>query len=412
MRMLFINQFFWPDSSATSQQLTDLVVRLAARGEEIEVLCGDSGGYAAAAGAEAPRARVHRVKAAPFTRGKFGRIFSYLSFYATAFVRGLTLQRPDVVVSMTTPPLISVLGTCIQRFRGSKHFIWEQDVYPDIAVDLEHLRRGSLLHRITGALADWSRRHADRVIVLGECMRDRLISRGVPAEKIVVAEHWANSANIVPMPRPGNADELVLLYSGNLGLAHDLDTILGTIRELRADARFRFLFVGTGGRRKDLTAFCEANDVHSVEMRPFVARDKLSEGLAAGDIGLVTQQQSACGSVVPSKVYGILAAERPLLFIGPASATPARIIRRHQCGWHFEVGDVAGVSSLLQHLANHRQEVTEAGKRARQALLSFYDLPQSVDRLGDILGAAPFTGHKTREGAELTSLKPASPLPN
>ncbi len=412
MRMLFINQFFWPDSSATSQQLTDLVVGLAARGEQIEVLCGDSGGYATAAGSQAPDATVYRVKAAPFTRGKLGRVFSYLSFYATAFVRGLTLPKPDVVVSMTTPPLISVLGTCIQILRGSRHFIWEQDVYPDIAVDLAHIRKGSLLHRVTGALADWSRRRATGIIVLGECMRDRLIGRGVAPEKIVVAEHWANSVGITPMPRPGDPNELVLLYSGNLGLAHDLDTILGTVKALREDKRFRFLFVGTGGRREALTAFCEANGITSVEMRPFVARDKLSEGLAAGDIGLVTQQESACGSVVPSKVYGILAAARPLLFIGPASATPARIIRRHGCGWHFEVGDVAGVTALLHHLAGNRHSVTEAGVRARQALLSFYDLPQSVDRLGDILGAAPHTGHKTRENAELPPMKHVRPLPN
>lgn len=352
------------------------------------------------------------MKAAPFTRGTVGRVLSYLSFYASAFARGLTLRKPDVVVSMTTPPLISLLGNCIQILRGSRHYIWEQDVYPDIAVDLAHIRKGSLLHRITGALADWSRKRADGIIVLGECMRDRLISRGVAPEKIFVAEHWANSASITPLPRPGDPEELVLLYSGNLGLAHDLGTILGVMRRLREDVRFRFLFVGTGGRRQALTEYVAANGITSVEMRPFVARDKLSEGLAAGDIGLVTQQESACGSVVPSKVYGILAAERPLLFIGPASATPARIIRRHGCGWHFECGDVEGVTQLLQKLANNRHLVTEAGQRARQALLSFYDLPQSVDRIGDILGAAPRTGLQTREGTQPLQLERVTPLPN
>jgi colanic acid biosynthesis glycosyl transferase WcaI len=117
---------------------------------------------------------------------------------------------------------------------------------------------------------------------------------------------------------------------------------------------------------------------------------------------------------VPSKVYGILAAQRPLLFIGPAAATPARIIRRHGCGWHFEVGDVEGVTRLLQDLATNRHLVTEAGARAREALLSFYDLPQSVDRIGDILGAAPRNGLETRGGASLPSpaLKGIRPLPN
>lgn len=412
MRLLFINQFFWPDSSATSQQLTDLVTALAARGEEIEVLCGDSGGYAAAAGTQAPRAHVYRVKATRFTRGKLGRVISYLSFYASALLRGLTVRRPDVVVSMTTPPLISLLGNAIQIVRGSRHYIWEQDVYPDIAVDLAHIRQGSLLHRITGALADWSRKRADGIIVLGECMRDRLVQRGVPPAKISIAEHWASSTSITPMPRPGDPEKLVLLYSGNLGLAHDLDTLLGTIAALRDDARFHFLFVGTGGRRQALSEFSAANRIDSIEMRPFVPRDKLSEGLAAGDIGVVTQQTSACGSVVPSKAYGILAAQRPLLFIGPASAQPARLIRRHGCGWHFETGDVAGVTQLLRHLAANRQLVTEAGMKARNALVRFYDLPQSVDRIGDILGAAPRSGQRTWTQMDTPSLEPVRPLPN
>ncbi len=415
MRLLFINQFFWPDSSATSQQLTDLVRGLRERGEEVAVLCGDSGGYATSAGGADPGAEVHRVKTLPFTRGRVGRVLSYVSFYVSAFARGLTLKRPDVVISMTTPPLISLLGSMIRLLRGSRHYVWEQDIYPDIAVDLGHIRAGGWLHRITGALASWSRRQADGIIVLGECMRDRLVQHGVPRNRILIAEHWASSRAIKPMVRPGDSDELVLLYSGNLGLAHDLETILGVIKELRTGNRFRFLFVGTGGQRKTLTEFCTFNAIDSVEMRPFVSRDKLSEGLAAGDIGLVTQKESACGSVVPSKVYGILAAGRPLLFIGPASATPARLIDRHQCGWHFRPGDVAGITGLLVHLAAHRDLVNEAGQRARQALLDFYDLPQSIDRIGDILGALPRTSagiHESAERASTTKPRPAGPLPN
>ena len=222
----------------------------------------------------------------------------------------------------------------------------------------------------------------------------------------------ARLSEVSPVPYVEGRDGVFFRLTVDLRMHHPLsDVSLDLMRQLRDDARFRFLFVGTGGRRKALTEYIEANDIRSVEMRPFVPRDKLSEGLAAGDIGLVTQQESACGSVVPSKVYGILAAQRPLLFIGPAAATPARIIRHHGCGWHFECGDVEGVSRLLERLAENRHLVTEAGQRARQALVSFYDLPQSVDRIGDILGAAPATGPKTRGEAE-PLLKRANPLPN
>ena len=387
MRILFINQFFWPDSSATSQQLTDLVTGLADRGVEVAVLCGD-GGYAAAAGVKPPSAEIHRVRAMPFKRGRISRMFSYLSFYVTAFAKGITLRKADVVVSMTTPPLISLLGAAIKYVRGSRHYIWEQDLYPEIAIDLQYLKAGGLTHKVTGWLADRVREHADGIIALGPCMKERLVARGVDPQKIAIAEHWASSTAITRLDRPGNTAELVLLYSGNFGMAHELETIQGAIYALRNDARFRFIFAGTGDKRKTLAAFCEANQIGSVEFRPFVARDRLNEGLAAGDIGLVTQQDASCGAVVPSKVYGILAAGRPLFYVGPANATPARLIERHQCGWRVASGDVLGATNLLRHLAEHPELVQAAGQRARDALVQWYDLPQSVERIGDLLGAA------------------------
>ena len=411
MKILFINQFFWPDSSATSQQLTDLATGLAERGHDVSVLCGE-GGYAAASASAVPPVRIYRVKAMPFVRGRLGRMLSYLSFYATAFVRGLTVARPDVVVSLTTPPLISLLGTSIKALRGSRHFIWEQDIYPDVAIDLHYIQAGSFADRITGLFADFSRRHADGIIALGECMKQRLIRRGIPAERILIAENWASASAIEPMPRPGNPEELVLLYSGNLGLAHDVDTLTGAMKNLREDPRFRFLFVGGGGRRKELSDFCANENIGSVEFRPYVSRDRLSEGLAAGDIGLVTQHDVCCGSVVPSKVYGILAAGRPILFIGPQSATPALTLDLHGCGWQIDCGDVDGLTRLLLHLSANPALVHEAGKRARQALLEHYDLPHGIERIAAILQAPSMKSQQKKApgSTQSTSATGTSPV--
>lgn len=395
MKILFLNQFFWPDSSATSQQLTDMAAGLAARGDQVTVLCGE-GGYAAAAAAGAPEGvTIIRVKALPFARGTLGRILSYLSFYVSALARGLLAPRADVVISLTTPPLISVLGSLIKLTRGSRHFIWEQDLYPDVAIDLDVLKRGGLIERLVGFLADASRRHADGIIALGECMKQRLVQRGIPRDRIVIVENWSSASAITPMARPGDPRELVLLYSGNLGLAHDLDTLTGSMRDLQPGPgepdRFRFLFVGGGAKRKQLAAFCETNYIGNVEFRPYVARDQLSEGLAAGDIGLVTQRNVCWGTVVPSKVYGILAAGRPILFIGPKVATPALVISRHQCGWQIDPGDSPALTRLLQHLLENPHEVREAGLRARQALVDFYDLPHSIERFAQLINLAKNT---------------------
>lgn len=387
MKILFINQFFWPDSSATSQQLTDLATGLAARGVDVSVLCGD-GGYAGAAGSEPPtEVEVYRVKTLSFTRGPVRRVLSYLSFYVMAAVRILTMPKQDCIVSFTTPPVISLLGTMMKMLRGTRHFVYEHDLYPDVAIDLGHFKRGGVIDMIVGGLADFSRAHADGVIALGDCMKARLIARGIAPEHIEIAEDWANSAKIHPLARPGDPRELVLLYSGNLGMAHDLHTLTGAIDRLDDDGRFRFLFVGNANKRQDLLDFISARHIRSVEFRGYVPRDQLSEGLAIGDLGVVTQHNVCSGSVVPSKVYGILASGRPVLFIGPRSAMPSIIIERFGCGWQVETGDVDGLVNLLQMLAENRHLLQVAGQRARRALVDHYDLPLSIERIAGILDA-------------------------
>ena len=388
MRVLFLNQFFWPDSSATSQLLTDLARNLVERGHEVAVICAD-GVYAAGELDNPPQVHIERVKALPFVRGKVGRILSYLSFYLLAFFRALSLPKPDVVVSLTTPPLISLVGSFVKALRGSRHFIWEMDVYPDVAIDLNYIQAGGLADRVAGSIADFSRQHADGILALGDCMRERLIRRDIAPSKILVTQNWADARAIEPAPYRTDGHDLVVLYSGNLGLAHDLETIQGAIRTLKHDSQVRFAFVGGGARRKELSSFLARENITSVELRDYAPRANLGVSLSLGDIGLVTQQNVCCGSVVPSKVYGILAAGRPVLFIGPAAATPALIIERFGCGWQVDCGDVVGLSRLLRDLAGNPAEVREAGQRARNALLEHFDLPLGVQRITRILEYSP-----------------------
>ena len=384
MRVLLLNQFFWPDSAATSQLLTDLARELARRGHEVHAISAASS-YAVTDPEEMPPVTMHRVRASSFVRGPLGRVLSYGTFYLGAAWKSLTLPRQDVVLTLTTPPLLSLLGNLLRFVRGSKHYIWEMDVYPDVAVDVGYMAAGGITQKITGLLADWSRRYADGIIALGECMKERLVARGIPAERIDVCENWADS-RAFHAALPGLVqDQLSILYSGNFGLAHDVDTIAGAMKELDGSGRFRFLFAGSGGRSRELIDFVERERIQSIEFLPFVKRADLGSSLAAGDVGLVTQRDACCGSVVPSKVYGLMAASRPILFIGPAASTPARMIERYECGWHIACGDVAGLSRLLLHLADHREELVQAGRRARQTFLDQYDLPRGTARIISVI---------------------------
>jgi glycosyltransferase involved in cell wall biosynthesis len=238
-----------------------------------------------------------------------------------------------------------------------------------------------------GASFDDARRRADGIIVLGECMRRRLIRRGIPPERIHIADNWADGAEIHPLPFPVRGP-LRILYSGNLGLAHDVDTFRAAIRHFRTDSRFHFVFAGAGPRRNALESFCADNNAGAnVTFSGYRPRHELAAAFGACHVGLVTQKPETLGSVVPSKTYGLMAAGRPILYIGPPDATPALIVQRFHCGWQVDPGDSATLVALLERLAADPGLVSRAGASGRAAFLRHYNLPIGVARVASILGA-------------------------
>ncbi len=223
--------------------------------------------------------------------------------------------------------------------------------------------------------------------MLGECMRARLIRRGIPAARIQIVHNWADGRQIYPLPFP-DFTPLRILYSGNLGLAHDVETILAAICHFQSDRRFHFDFSGAGVQRSALERLCLRQRLAHVSFSGYRPHDHLTDSLGACHIGLVTQKPATLGSVVPSKTYGLMAAGRPILYIGPREATPACIIDRFCCGWQIDPGDTATLLALLDRLAANPKSICEAGARGRQAFLQHYDRPLGVGRICSILGAS------------------------
>jgi len=383
MNILAINQFFWPDTAPTGQFLTDITRAMDPSIHSITVLCG-APAYGAIDMTSPPRVKIIRLGGLPFSRGKIGRVASYAFFLVSALVRSIREAKPGLVLTLTTPPLVSIVGTLVKSVRGSRHFIWEMDVYPDIAVDLDVLKPRSVFTKLIGTLADFSRRRADGIIALDDDMKVRLMARGIPGHKILVAENWADGREILPAPFQDGP--LVVHYSGTFGLAHEEYTIAEAMRQLRNDNRFRFVFVGGGARRENLEEFCRTERIRTVEFRPYADRCDLGRSLAEGHIGLVTQIPETVGAVAPSKIYGIMAAGRPILYIGPSTSTPARVIQQRECGWRIEPGDVEGLVRRLLQLEQNRDLLRNAGVRAREVFEERYDKPIGVERVLTILG--------------------------
>jgi glycosyltransferase involved in cell wall biosynthesis len=393
MRFLLINQFFAPDPAPTGQLLADVARALTAAGHSVRVVCGGASYVDCDADGDhgLELVDVRRVGNTPFRRGFLSRLGSYFIFFLTAVRYAAFDKRSDVVLTLTTPPLLSLTGTLAKVLRGSRHVIWEMDVYPDIAVALGVISPEGLLDRTIGGLADFSRRHADKIIALGPCMSDRLSNRGIPLAKLTVVQNWVDGCRISPRSLP-DLIPMILLYSGNLGRAHDTATLGEAMSKLSSSGKFQFVFAGAGDGYAELRANCEMRQATNVRFLPYQDGRLLADHLGTCHIGLVTQRASTCGAVVPSKTYGLMAAGRPFIFIGPVEATPALLIRTHQCGWHVLPGDSEGLVALLRLLAESPRLIQEAAGRAREAFLESCELQIGTSRVVRILTDAEVLG--------------------
>ncbi|HET8775116.1 MAG TPA: glycosyltransferase family 4 protein, partial [Thermoanaerobaculia bacterium] len=336
MRVAFVNRYFHPDHSATSQMATDLAFHLASRGHEVVAI-------ASRQRYDDPRPRlpereiangVHivRIWSTRFGRaGLLGRAMDYLTFYASAYF-AIRWERDAIVVAMTDPPLLSVIAAL-----ASKRVVnWVQDLFPEVA---EALRiRMPLVRRVR----DWSLRRARANVVLGDLMAAR-----VP--KAVVIHNWGAEA-LAPLEKPdGPLDApFTVGYSGNLGRAHEFGTILGAMKRV---PEVRFVFNGGGAQLDAVKSAAPEN----AEFRPYVPLEQLSESLSSADAHLVSLKPELEGLIVPSKFYGILAVARPVLFIGAQNGELARLIEAYRCGMVIEPGDVEGLVRAIGTLARDRE---------------------------------------------------------
>jgi colanic acid biosynthesis glycosyl transferase WcaI len=387
VRILFVNQFFWPDVAATGQLLTDVVRHLGVE-HDVTVICS-SGSYAEGKSSEdPPPVKLLRVPGLRYRRGKLSRALSYFTFFVGALWYEFSVPRPDLVVTMTTPPMLGVTGWLLKMLRGSRHFLWEMDLFPEGLVVLGELGENSLITRFMRWIQDSVRHNSDGIIALGPCMRERLLARGISEDRVHVAENWADGGTILATAQRGSGP-LNIFYSGNLGLAHDTGTIMAAIRHFRNDPRFLFTFAGGGAKRKELKEICRAEALANVRFLPYSSREGMNQHLAQADIGLVTERLDHLGIVVPSKIYALMASGRPLLFIGPRRATVDLMIEQFSCGWQIDPGAASELIALLDSLASNREVVRSFGLRGRRAFEQHYDRIHGVSRIATLLTSPP-----------------------
>lgn len=399
MKIVFVNRYFHPDHSATSQLLTDLALYLAARGFLIEVLTSTHlSDNPRAALPDAQREYgllVHRVSGSRFGRhGLGGRLIDSFSFGWNAFRRlRRTLSPGDCVVAMTDPPLISVPAALAARASGAAFINWLQDLFPEVAERLRVPIGAGILGGPAARLRDWSLRQAVANVVVCTGMHRHCQQRGLPSGTLRIIRDWTDDGTVRPLApadnpmrvRWGLGDAFVIGYSGNLGRAHEFKTLVRAAVRLRAHRDLVFLFIGGGALMNPLRQEVAARRLGSFRFEPYQPRANLWASLTVPDVHLVILRPTLEGLVLPSKFYGAAAAGRPVLYIGDPAGEVARMISDAGAGWTLASGDAIGLAALILDLRTNPARCQEAGSNARHLLEREFSASGSLGAWGALL---------------------------
>ncbi|HKP46604.1 MAG TPA: glycosyltransferase family 4 protein [Pyrinomonadaceae bacterium] len=397
MRILLLNQCFYPDVMATAQQLTDLAVGLTEAGHEVTVVTSDRG-Y------DDPSKRfprretwrgvnIIRIPSAGLGKtSKPRRALNFGSFLLNCSWRLLRLPRFDATVALTSPPLISVLGSLFVRLKGGRFYFWVMDLNPDEAIAAGWLKEKSVAARFLSLLLKSSMVHADGIVALDHFMKQRIVAKGISPDVVTVLPPWAHDDRVLFDEQGreafrrahGLTNSFVVMYAGNHSPCHPLNTLLEASLRLSDQKDIVFMFVGGGSEQNTVREFALKNSLANVRCLPYQSAADLSASLSAADLHTVVMGDAFVGIVHPCKLYNILRVGAPFLYIGPAESHISEIIS--------ELGDrhpsYAAASgdgeSVVQQILVARRQRANANRSLPELAQTFFReslMPQLINLL-------------------------------
>jgi colanic acid biosynthesis glycosyl transferase WcaI len=392
MHLAFFNRSFHPDTAATGQLLTDLCeglvrdhhcevsvvagVPLTVTGTRLNGTTVRTGilGRERYEGIDVLRASGTRLSKKRFV----GRFSNYVTYFLSACYAGQRLRRPDAVCALTDPPIIGLAGYLSARRFGVPFVMSYRDVFPEVATLLEDFHSDTV-NRVLLGVNRFLCRKADRVIALGATMRRRLIEgKGADPDRTIIIPDWADCEAIVPASKHnpfseanGLADKFVVMHSGNLGLSQNLETLVHAAERLQDLRDLVMVFVGEGVKKPLLQQLAAERRLDNVRFLPYQPKEALIDSFATADCFVVSLKRGISGFIVPSKLYGILAAGRPYVAAVEEDSEAVLIAAEQGCGLPAVPGDPDSLAAQIRTLHADRDLTRRMGERARAAGLGF-----------------------------------------
>lgn len=370
MKILLLNQTFYPDNVATSQQLTDLAAFLEGKGHQVSVIA-DHRAY------EDRRRKfplhevwkgvhIFRVRSSGFGKARLRfRIVDSFTFLCSLVLKLLRFEPQDVVISFTSPPLIGLFGMIFCWMKGGKSVQWLMDMNPDAAFEVGYLNRYSIPGRVLNWIFEKTLQGASSIVVLDRWMKERVVQHGADPSQVMVVPPWS-----VIKPREsgheeqvkqfrlehGLSDKFVVMYSGNHSVVHPLDTLLQTAKQLKDRNDIAFVFIGAGLRTKDVRKWKEEFGLENIIQLPLQPRDRVKTSFGSADLHCVVMGPGMSGLVHISKVYSVLASGKPFLFVGPRESHVGDLLFVCPSGTPVAHDDVSGVMRVIEEAQQMSQQ--------------------------------------------------------
>ena len=392
-RLLVLNQYYWPGVEATAHLLSQLCEALTDE-FDVTVVTGRLLGLDELPAEEVRNGvRIVRVRSTAYERSDLHRrAANYISYLAESVQTALREPKPDLVLCMTDPPIVGDIGLVVARRFGVPLLVISQDVFPEIAVQLKRLENPVLVGVLRSLVGLYLRR-ADGIVAIGETMKRRLEAKGAAADRITVIPNWVDTDAILPQPRENEWAEkrklvgkFVVMHSGNVGHAQDLDTLVRAGTFLRDLENLQIVIVGFGARHADTIALTKRLELDGmVRFLPYQSREVLSASLSAAHIHFVGLAKGLSGFVVPSRLYGILSAGRPVIVGADPESETARLVAEVGCGIVLPPGRPELVATAIREAHDGLHDLEAMGAKGRMYVELEADRGVAVDRYRTVI---------------------------
>ncbi|MER3524977.1 MAG: hypothetical protein C4326_13240 [Ignavibacteria bacterium] len=403
-RVWVLSELYYPEQSATGYYVTGVAEALA-NDFDVRVLCAQP--TYAARGTKAPQREVrrgvtiYRCLATTFNKDRLAfRFVNLLTISLSILLCGLfRIRTGDIVFVVTNPPTLPFVASLICKFRNCALVLRIEDVYPEALVAAGFTRRDSLLVKAINVLHRWLYRKAAAVIVLGHDMKALVERKAVASKggnstnKLSVIPNWADVEDIRPLPREGNPllrrlgleGKFVLQYSGNMGRTHDIEILVEAATLLRSVEDIHFLFIGSGAKAPSLYRAKASRKLANMTILPPLDRTELLVSLNACDVAVISFVSDMAGVSVPSRMYNVFAAGKPILAISDKESEIGRVIEETQLGWVIAPGDLIGLQKAILHVFENRNLLSAFSDKAHSFVQRDYTYASVTERYKQLI---------------------------